>query len=134
MSEVSDSCQVLLLLRSLCHYSFLKEITHGMTSLGFPGGARGKELTCQCRRCKRCGLDPWVRKIPWRREGQPTPVFLSGESHGQRSQAGYIVHGNHEESDTSEQLSFLFFLASQKNLSWDLQVSNPTQVKASVHT
>jgi len=33
----------------------------------------------------RCGLDPWVRKIPWRRAWQPTPVFLPGECHGQRS-------------------------------------------------
>ena len=34
-------------------------------------------------RCKRCGFDPWVGKIPWRRAWQPTPVFLPGESHGQ---------------------------------------------------
>ena len=34
-------------------------------------------------------FDPWVRKIPWRMEWQPTPVFLPGESHGQRSLAGY---------------------------------------------
>ena len=30
-------------------------------------------------------FDPWVGKIPWRRKWQPTPVFLLGESHGQRS-------------------------------------------------
>ena len=35
------------------------------------------------------GFDPWVRKIPWRRKWQPTPVFLPEESHGQRSLAGY---------------------------------------------
>ena len=35
------------------------------------------------------GFDPWVRKIPWRRKWQPTPVFLPGESHGQRSLVGY---------------------------------------------
>ena len=40
-------------------------------------------------RCKRCGFDPWVGKIPWRRAWQPTPVFLPGESHGQRSLLGY---------------------------------------------
>ena len=34
-------------------------------------------------RCKRCGFDPWVGKIPWRRAWQPTPVFSPGESHGQ---------------------------------------------------
>ena len=56
---------------------------------GFPGGTNGKEPACQCRRCKRCGLDAWVSKIPWRRAHQPTPVFLSVESHGQKSLVGY---------------------------------------------
>jgi len=36
-----------------------------------------------------CEFDPWVRKIPWSRKWQPTPVFLPGESHGQRSLEGY---------------------------------------------
>ena len=39
---------------------------------GFPGGTSGEEPTCQRRRCKRLGLDPRVRKIPWRREGMAT--------------------------------------------------------------
>jgi len=39
-------------------------------------------------RCKGCGFDLWVRKIPWRKKRQPTPVFLPRESHGQRSLAG----------------------------------------------
>ena len=34
-------------------------------------------------------FDPWVRKIPWSRKQQPSPVFLFGESQGQRSLAGY---------------------------------------------
>ena len=38
--------------------------------------------------CRRPGSDPWVGKIPWRRAWQPTPVFLPGESHGQRSLTG----------------------------------------------
>ena len=42
-----------------------------------------------CLQCGRPGFDPWVRKIPWRRKWQPTPVFLPRESHGQRSLAGY---------------------------------------------
>ena len=42
---------------------------------------------------KRCEFNPWVRKIPWRRAWQPTPVFLPGESHGQRSLAGYSPYG-----------------------------------------
>ena len=44
--------------------------------MGFPGGTSSKEPTCQCRRHKRHRLDPWVRKIPWRRTQQPTPLFL----------------------------------------------------------
>ena len=43
----------------------------------FPGGARGKERACQCRRHKRCGFDPWVEKIPGRRAWQPISVFFS---------------------------------------------------------
>ena len=53
---------------------------------------------------RRPGFDPWVGKVAWRREWLPTPVFLLGESHGQRSLAGYIVHGV-AELDTTEQLA-----------------------------
>ena len=44
-----------------------------------------------CLQCRRCRIDLWVGKIPWRRKWQPTPVFLSGESHGQKSLVG--LHG-----------------------------------------
>ena len=50
----------------------------------FPGGSDGKESTCSGRP----GFHPWVRKIPWRRAWQPTPEFLPGEFHGQRSLTG----------------------------------------------
>ena len=49
----------------------------------------GKELSCECRRHKRCGFGPWVGKIPWRKAWQPLPVVLPGESHGQGRLAGY---------------------------------------------
>ena len=57
-------------------------------------------------------FDPWVGKIPWRREWQPDLVFLPGESHGQRSLAGcspasvYKTWG-HKELVTIEQLTVL---------------------------
>ena len=51
----------------------------------------GKESVCQCRGS---GFDPWVEKIPWRREWQPTPVFLPGEFRGQRSLVGYSPWGH----------------------------------------
>ena len=67
----------------------------------FPGGSSGTEPTCKGRRHKRCEFDPWVGKIPWRRLWQPTPVFLPGESHGQRSLAGYSSWG-HKDLDRPE--------------------------------
>ena len=72
--------------------------------VAFPGSASGKEPTCQCRRLKTRGFDPWVRKIPWRRVWQPTPVFLPGESHRQKSLAIYTPW-SHKELDTTEHLS-----------------------------
>jgi len=68
---------------------------------GFPGIASGKEPVCQCKKLKRRGFDPQVRNSPWRRAWQPTPVLLPGESHGQRSLAGYRPWG-HKEPDTTE--------------------------------
>ena len=51
-----------------------------VSSVGFPGGASGKEPDFQRKRHKRFEFDPWVGKIPWRRAWQPTPVFLPGDS------------------------------------------------------
>ena len=69
-------------------------------SLGFPGGASGKELTCQCRRLKKLEFNPWVRKIPWSRKQHPTPVFLSGKCYGQRSLVGYSPRVSKESAAT----------------------------------
>ena len=54
-----------------------------------PGGASSKELTCQCRRLKR--LDPWIRKIPWRRAWQFSALFSPGEPYRQRSLEDYSL-------------------------------------------
>ena len=73
----------------------------------FPGGTSGKE-PIQCRRRNRRGFYPWVwvRKIPWRRVWQPTPVLWPGESHGQRSLAGYSSEGC-KESDMMQSWTWL---------------------------
>ena len=68
------------------------------------GWLNGKESACNAGDTGNMGSDPWFRKIPWRRAMQPTAVFLPGESHGQRSLAGYSPPG-HEESDTTKQLT-----------------------------
>ena len=67
----------------------------------FAGGSAGKESSCQCRRHKRCGFDPWVRKIPWSRKWQPIPVFLPGKFHIHRGLGNYSPWG-HKESDMTE--------------------------------
>ena len=61
-----------------------------------------------CRQCGRLRFDPWVGKIPWKREWLPTPVFLSVESHGQRRLAGYSPW-DHKESETAERLTLFTF-------------------------
>ena len=63
----------------------------------------GKESACQCRRLRRWRLSPWVGKVSWRRVWQPTPAFLPGKSHGQRSLVGYSPWG-FEEWDMTEWL------------------------------
>ena len=65
--------------------------------MGFPGGP---EVKASASNAGDLGL------IPWRRKWQPTPVFLSGESHGRRSLVGYNPWG-HKELDTTEQLHFI---------------------------
>ena len=68
---------------------------------GFPGGASGKESTCQCGRHKRHRFDSWAGKIPCSRQWQSTPVSLPGKFHRQRSLVGHSLWG-HKESNTSE--------------------------------
>ena len=71
--------------------------THTHTH-GLPWWLRRSRVGLQCRRP---GFDPWVGKTPWRREWQPTPVFVPGKSHGPRSLVGYSPWGR-KESDTTE--------------------------------
>ena len=65
--------------------------------------------------CRRPGFDLWVGKIPWRRKWKSIPVSLPGESHGQRSLAGYNLWG-HKEPDMTERLS----LHTQGMINWFL--------------
>ena len=70
---------------------------------GFPGGASGKESTCQFTRCKRHGFDPWVGKIPWSRKWQPTS-FLAWKIPWTEEPAGLQSQGC-KKMDTTEQLT-----------------------------
>ena len=66
---------------------------------GLPGWLSGKESACQGRRPR---FDPSSRNIPWRRQWQPSPGFLPGECHGQRSLVGHSPLG-HTESDMTKE-------------------------------
>ena len=78
--------------------------------IGLPGGASGKEPAYQCRRHNRLGFNPWVRKIPWRRARQLTPVVLPGESHGQRTLVGSSPWGRKESEMTEVTWHTLWYI------------------------
>ena len=81
-----------------------QDLNPGLYDTGLSCWLCGKESACQCRRRRRHGFDPWVKKIPWRKKWLPTPVFLPGKVRGQRSLAGFSSWG-HKELDLTEWLS-----------------------------
>ena len=90
------------------HVSFSVMASSGyMPSSGIGGSYSSFGASLMAQRLKHLSamweFNPWVGKIPWRRKWQPTPVFLPGESHGERILVGYSPRG-HKESDTTEQL------------------------------
>ena len=66
-------------------WSKRKSLLVSIFFLGSPGGSLVKNPPTNAG----CRFEPWARNIPWRRKWQPTPVFLPGKSHGQRSLADY---------------------------------------------
>ena len=93
-------------------------------SVGFPKWGSGKETACQCRRHS---LNPWVRKSPWSRKQHPTPEFLPGKFHGQRSLEGYSPWV-HKESDMTEWLS----MHAQYCIEYSNFISSPEYPEANV--
>ena len=87
-NKVNKCRKYLQIWMNFCAFSFVRALE---LDLGFPVGASGKEPACQCRRHKRHGFNPRVRKMSWGRAWQP--VFLPGEFHGQKSLAGNSPQG-----------------------------------------
>ena len=75
--------------------------------LGFPSGS-AVESCLHFRRRRRSKFNPWVQNIPWKRNWQPTPVFLSGKSQGQRSLVGYSPWGQRESKKTEHTCNHTF--------------------------
>ena len=73
----------------VCIYMCVYTHTHTHTYKASQVALVVKNLPANAGDLRDTGFDPWVRKIPWRRKWQPIPVFLPGESHGQRSWVGY---------------------------------------------
>ena len=97
--------------------SFLKKLKIELLyNLDFPGGSDGTESACGRFSCGRPEFNPWVGKILWRREWQPPPVFLPGESHEQRISVGCSSWG-HKELDTTERLLLIVF-PNKSRLRW----------------
>ena len=72
-------------------------LVRSLPGLDFPGGSDGKGLPTMWK----TGFNLWIRKISCRRKWQPTPVFLAGKSHGQRSLVGYSPWGHKQSEQTS---------------------------------
>ena len=89
------SCSVAKLCPTLCDPMENLNELFGQPNInrGFLGSSAVKNMSAVQETCRKHGLDPWVGRFPWSREGKPTLVFSPGKSHGQRRLVGYIVHG-----------------------------------------
>ena len=95
-------------------------------TVGFPRQLRQYRI---CLQCRRPGFGPWVGKIPWKRQWQPTPVVFPGKSHGQRSLVGYSPWGHkrakhdwatNKASNQSQQKVTICLLAGHQPTKWTL--------------
>ena len=108
MSMPRRTQSILVIKHQISLQPFFKVLGWPKSSFGFFHKMIRVSLVTQmvriCLQFWRPGFNPQIGKIPWRRACHSTPVFLLGESHGQRSLAGYSPRG-HKESDTTERLS-----------------------------
>ena len=97
-----------------------------LSTLELPRWLSGKGPICQCRRHQ---FKPWVGKIPWRKKWQPSPVFLPGKSHGQRSLVGYGPWSQRVGHDWATSLHYIIGTAhseESRGLCFSLDPANTT--------
>ena len=104
--KIPTQHQITWLSESACPGKGYPDLDFTSNHSGLPWWLRGLSV---CLQCGRPGFDPWVGKIPWRRQWQPTPVLLPGKSYGLRSLVGYSPWGC-KELDMTEQLHFHFLI------------------------
>ena len=82
------------------NFEYHLQFWHYYRAKGASQVVQWERIFLQCRRHKKCGFSPWVRKIAWSRKWQPTPVSWLGKFHGQKSLAGYSPWGLKESDMT----------------------------------
>ena len=102
-SSSSSSTSSSSLLTELGYKLYKTQLTQVISFIVLHLGSVVKCPPAMQETCKRCRFDSWLRKIPWRRKWQPTPVFLPGKSQGQKSLVGYSPWGR-KELDTTEDI------------------------------
>ena len=105
-------------------YRDRSELKASLWHKGCPGGTSGKEPACQCRRHKRQGFDPESGR---RRAWQPSPIFLPGESRGQRSLNGWSSWG-HKETDWSDSTHTHTLWHKQREAWWQQSLERRPQI------
>ena len=92
----------------------------------FLGGTVVK-ISCQCKGWRRCGFNPWVRKDPWSKKWQLTPIFLPGKFHGQKSLVGYHPWGTKIQTGPSERTHTHIQFSPKSNWVCDEELSRAPQ-------
>ena len=98
---------------------------------GFPDGLDNKRV---CLQCRRSGFDPWIRKTPWRREWQCTPIFLLGEFHEQRSLVGQSMGSQRVSNDwaTFTFRTWQVLCKALKHVYYHVRIESPVYVRCRI--
>ena len=116
----------------LGQHTFTQQFKQNRTCLPSSLVAQWQRICLQCRRCK---FNLWFGKVPWKRKLQPTPVFLHGKSHGQKSLVGYSLWG-FKESETTEEWNNIIKAKTHRN-TWlfaaPLPASIPLKTEGTAH-
>ena len=128
-SESRTGDNKLQLIRQICCVVFIFN-KDSLVYSSFPGGASGKEPTCQCRRCKRHGFDPWARKDPMEKGTEAHPSILALRIPWTEEPGGLRYMGSQRVRHDGSDLAAASVHRHPPSLIYDLQqLSGPLQKK-----